>query len=493
MNAPRFDESRPEPHRIDRRTLLKAAAALPLSAGFLAACSSGGDQSGGTTTSGGGGATTTSSAGVTTSSQSSTDTATATASSSTSSAVTSTSAKVDFTGVTLQLWSGATVAPPATKAAAEWAAKTGGKVNVTAVPFSERAIKFAGLISSRDSSIDLLYASGAFVAQFGDKLYEDLSAPNLAVDSSIYVPGTLPIMSNNGKLLALPMHSEVYLYIYNKTMFAAAGLNPDSPPATWDEYYAASAKLRSGNRYPCAATWAATTSSAYYLCYLNSIAGAKLLSDDRTQVLFDNDAGLKAFQEVEAGMKSGFFMPNIGADVDDYGIGKMFNSGQIASMINFSELWGYAVGSDPKDFPTSLKPEEVGVGTLPGVTAGTTGSVNGYEGFGINKFSTKKEAALNFLSFATGHDFQMEMNLAKTLPSSNTAVLNSPEVEAVFPVGSVIAKQGAGNVDRYGAPYNWEPPVAEALRKLYAGQITAAQAHDAAVAGVKKVLQDYLT
>ena len=60
-------------------------------------------------------------------------------------------------------------------AAEEWAKLTGGKVEVTKVPFAERPIKFAGLIATQDSTVDLLYASGQFVQQFGDRLYENLS------------------------------------------------------------------------------------------------------------------------------------------------------------------------------------------------------------------------------------------------------------------------------------------------------------------------------
>lgn len=445
-NTPQFTNG-----QLTRRTLLGAGVAVPMTAMALAACTPQGtpvDQSGGDGT--------------------------------------------DFTGTTLQVWAGATIAPPAENAALAWEEATGGKVVVTAVPFSERSIKFAGLVSAQDSSVDLLYAAGGFVGRFGNRLYDDLEAAEYGVDTSIYVPATLPVLSKDGMLAGLPIHSEMNAFIFNKSMFEEAGLDPNSPPSTWSELYAASAKLQSGDRYGCAIPWSSIYAAGYYLIFLNSIPGAKLLSDDRTQVLFGGDEGLAAFEAIEEGIKSKFFAPGLSQDVEDYATGKMFNARQTASMVNFAELWGYAVGSNPTDFPTELTPEEVGASVMPGVTDGSTGSINGFEGLGINKFSTQKAAAISFLKFVTGPEFQLEMNLSKTLPSSNTAVLESPEVDAVYPIGPVLAEQGQSNLDRYASPFDWEPPIAAALLGLYNGEISAAEAHKSAVEGVERIVQDFL-
>ncbi|MBX3029015.1 MAG: extracellular solute-binding protein [Chloroflexi bacterium] len=399
----------------------------------------------------------------------------------------------DYTGVTLQVWSGGTVAPPAEAAAAEWSALTGGQVVVTVVPFGERALKFAGIVAAQDPSVDLLYSGGQFTAQFGDRLYVDLADPALAVDTSIYVPATIPVLTSaDGGLRGLPVHSEMEVFIYNRTMFQAAGLDPDAPPATWEELFAAAPALTDGDRYPMALHIGGLYGASLFLVFLNSIPGAKLLSDDRTQVLFGDEHGLRAFQTIEAGLKSGFLDPNLAADVEDYAIGTMFNAGRTASQVNFAELWGYAIGSDPENFPTTLQPDEVGVTTVPGIDAGTSGSVNGFEGFGLNRFGVQQEAALHFLRYLTMPPFQKQMNLGGTLPSSNTAVLEDPEVQAVYPIGGVLAAQGQTNLDRYAAPYDWTPPLQEALGRLYRGEIGAEEAQATAVAGVQDIVLAYL-
>jgi ABC-type glycerol-3-phosphate transport system substrate-binding protein len=399
----------------------------------------------------------------------------------------------DFSGTTLQVWSGGTVAGPAEAAAAEWSARTGGDVVVTVVPFGERALKFAGVVAAQDPAVDLLYSSGQFATQFGDRLYVDLNDPALGIDTSVYVPATMQVLSSpDGGLRGLPVHSELQVLIFNKSMFEAAGLDPDAPPTTWEELFAAAPALTDGDRYPMAFPVGGPYGAALYLTILNSIPGAQLLSDDRTQVLFGDELGLKAFQVIEDGLKAGFFDPNLAADVEDYAVGTMFNQGKTASQINFAELWGYAVGKDPENFPSVLQPDEVGVALVPGVEAGVSGSTNGFEGFGLNKFGVQQEAALDFLTYLTNQPFQKQMNLGGTLPSSNTAVLEDPEVQAVYPVGGVLAAQGETNVNRYAAPYDWTPPLQEALGKLYRGEITAEQAHAEAVAGVQEVVANYL-
>jgi ABC-type glycerol-3-phosphate transport system substrate-binding protein len=232
--------------------------------------------------------------------------------------------------------------------------------------------------------------------------------------------------------------------------------------------------------------------SAYFLCFFNSIPGARLLSDDRTQVLFGGPEGLQAMQAIEAGIKAGFFDPNLSPDIEDYATGGLFNQAKTASQINFAELWGYATGGDPENFPTTITPDEVGVTIMPGIESGNSGSVNGFEGFGINKFGQQKEAALHFLQYMSGPEYQKKLNLTKVLPSSISSVLTDPEVAAVYGVGEVLAEQGTYNLDRYASPYDWTPPINAALAQLYRGEIDASTAHEQAVAGVQEIVNTYL-
>ncbi len=60
---------------------------------------------------------------------------------------------------------------------------------------------------------------------------------------AMYTEGALNAVSSNGTVYALPILQNSLGYLYNVDLFEAAGLDPDNPPATWDELKDAVAKL----------------------------------------------------------------------------------------------------------------------------------------------------------------------------------------------------------------------------------------------------------
>jgi multiple sugar transport system substrate-binding protein len=66
------------------------------------------------------------------------------------------------------------------------------------------------------------------------------------LDLSAYYPSELETMYWDGELYTLPMPTaggETSLYVYNKALLEEAGLDPENPPATWQELWDASAAL----------------------------------------------------------------------------------------------------------------------------------------------------------------------------------------------------------------------------------------------------------
>jgi sn-glycerol 3-phosphate transport system substrate-binding protein len=57
----------------------------------------------------------------------------------------------------------------------------------------------------------------------------------------------------DGNMLSMPFNSSTPVLYYNKDAFAKAGLDPESPPATWPEVEAAARKLQAAG-YPCGFT-----------------------------------------------------------------------------------------------------------------------------------------------------------------------------------------------------------------------------------------------
>ncbi|MBI3962469.1 MAG: carbohydrate ABC transporter substrate-binding protein [Deinococcus sp.] len=67
-----------------------------------------------------------------------------------------------------------------------------------------------------------------------------------------YAPVFRQYASWRGKTYGAPLYMIGNPWIYNKALFAQAGLDPDHPPGTWDELLAAGEKLRSAGIIPIA-------------------------------------------------------------------------------------------------------------------------------------------------------------------------------------------------------------------------------------------------
>ena len=182
------------------------------------------------------------------------------------------------------------------------------------------------------------------------------------------MPAILPILSPAAACAALPVHSEMEIFIYNKEMFAGGRARSGEPAR--DLGRAVRARARSSPtatairaRCPGSATSAAAPTGSVYL---NSTTAKLAERRPHRRSLFDNEEGLESFRALERGFKARFFDPNLDPTVDDYGTGQLFNGGGTASQINFAELWAQAVSGNVTDFGATIDPAVVGATILPG-------------------------------------------------------------------------------------------------------------------------------
>jgi sn-glycerol 3-phosphate transport system substrate-binding protein len=85
-------------------------------------------------------------------------------------------------------------------------------------------------------------------------VYQLMTDAGEPFDPATYLPAVTAYYSTpDGKMLSFPFNSSTPVVYWNKDAFKKAGLDPDKPPATWPDMFAAAKKLR-GADVPCGFT-----------------------------------------------------------------------------------------------------------------------------------------------------------------------------------------------------------------------------------------------
>ncbi|BDI32011.1 hypothetical protein CCAX7_40620 [Capsulimonas corticalis] len=92
------------------------------------------------------------------------------------------------------------------------------------------------------------WASRGAFRSLNDFLAEDAASQNpKAIRQADYVPATWSEVLYQGKTYGIPQDTDDRVLYYNKTMFRAAGLDPEKPPRTWSELIYDAKKLTKRN------------------------------------------------------------------------------------------------------------------------------------------------------------------------------------------------------------------------------------------------------
>ncbi|OPH59640.1 ABC transporter substrate-binding protein [Paenibacillus ferrarius] len=204
----------------------------------------------------------------------------------------------------------------------------------------------------------------------------------------------------NGKYYAIPTAVRTLALFYNKDLFTKAGLDPNKPPATWDELVSQGKKLtekdKNGQYVVEGLAWQPNAQLHHWfrdaLVYQ---AGGKDISDDRRKVLWkETSAGLEAFKYLidlsfvhQLGTKD-FYNDDITA----------FKGGHAAITIDGS----FQLGAIKKDAPNL----NYAIAPLPSYKDKATQVSFWANAITKNVQGKKLEAATKFLQFLTSKEVQ---------------------------------------------------------------------------------------
>ena len=130
---------------------------------------------------------------------------------------------------------------------------------------------------------DLIVAFDDVVQSDEDRAWLDSFYPALMANSKV-----------DGKVWGVPFQRSTIVLYYNKDMFAEAGLDPESPPTTWEEMVEAAKALRKDNRW---GLMVPSTGYPYWMFQAFAIQnGVELMSADGTETNFDDPKVVEALE-----------------------------------------------------------------------------------------------------------------------------------------------------------------------------------------------------
>lgn len=367
------------------------------------------------------------------------------------------------------------------KAVAAFEEENGCTVEVTALPYTELRDKLlAALAGGQGPDILMMdqiwtgqYAAAGFVEPIDDRI----ASSNIKHDD--FFEGAWGASSYLGKTYGVPFDVGVWSVIYyNKDMFREAGLDPESPPVTWDEFLEYGKKMTKGDKYGTA-IFVGTGDAVQ--CMVDSFtfaAGGAIVNDDNTQCLINSEAGIKALDFWKA---CGEISPpgSVGRSEED--AFKLFTSGQVG--MAFYGEWG-------QDTITTRAPDmDYGVCKLPVPKEGDT-SVGTFGGFlvGINTQCKNKDLAFKFIEYTSQKEINKEIiGLTPAHKEAATEFLNEKRVypEAIYE--QLVDAKFRPSIPNY-------PEIAEiqrvATQKVLLGEADSKTALDEAAAEIDKLLNE---
>jgi multiple sugar transport system substrate-binding protein len=283
-------------------------------------------------------------------------------------------------------------------------------------------------LSQRDGSIDVFTGDIIWISEFAGAGWsaplDDYFGPSVRAQ---YFPGVVDACTYGGALHALPWYIDAGMLYYRKDLLAAAGL---AVPTSWSELVTAAQKLTSSGKVADGFNWQAKQAEVL-VCdlveFIGSNGGAILAPDGKTVTIADPKA-VEAVQFMADTFGKDKITPKSVLSWDEVPSELPFTGGRAGFLRNWSFVW-----TDAQTPSSSSVAGKVGVTKLPAFPGGkSTACLGGYQ-FGMNASSTKKSAAIDFLTWMSSPATQLKWATQLGLAPSRPSVYTQPELAKVNP------------------------------------------------------------
>ena len=143
-------------------------------------------------------------------------------------------------------------------------------------------------------------------------IYQLMADNDVEFDPDAYLDTVVSYYTDpNGNMLSFPFNSSTPIMYYNKDIFEAAGLDPDSPPTTWAEMEAASIQILESGAAPCGFTtsWPSWVMLENFSAWHNIPLGTQANGFEGfdTEFVFNNELVARHWDNLHAWQEAGAF------------------------------------------------------------------------------------------------------------------------------------------------------------------------------------------
>ena len=402
-------------------------------------------------------------------------------------------------GVELNMYYPVAVGGPITKVIDDMIAefeKANPDIKVKAVyagNYDDTRVKaLAALKASQPVQLSVLFSIDVFELMDQDVLVSFDEAAASAEDKQ-WLSGFYPALMENskvkGKIWGVPFQRSTIVMYYNKDAFKEAGLDPNKPPATWEEMVAMSQKLVKKDASGNVTRWGVqipSTGYAYWmfqsLCIQN---GQVLMNPDGNQTHFDHADVVGALQFWRDLAVKHKVMPE--GTVDWGTLRQKFLEGATAIMWHTTGNLTAVREAAKFDFGVSMLP-----------ASKRRGSPTGGGNFYLFKKTTPAErvAAMKFIKFMTAPELSARWSMATGYVATTQAAYDTATLKkyvADFPAAAVARDQFPYSVAEFSVHENAR--VKKLLDDAIQSALTGGKPPQDALAGAQqqaeRVLKDY--
>lgn len=255
--------------------------------------------------------------------------------------------------------------------------------------------------------------------------------------------------SKDGKIYAVPHKVDSSLILYNKDLFTKAGLDPEQPPKTYDDIYAAAKKIRGlgGDTYGFYVAGNCGGCNAYTAMPYGVAAGHPTVSADGKSADLDNDGLKAAFANYKRMFDEGIIPPAAKTES-----GATWTASFLSGKIGMLPAGSFVFADVIKKAPFKW-------GVLPLSTADGSKSATfvGGDVLAIAQTSKHQDTAWDFVSWSLGDQAQVDivakggdLTARSDLAENQYSSANSPVVATI----KGLAKGWTPSSVGYGPAFN---------------------------------------